>query len=226
MPSDTPGSGTIPTDAGAATSRRVPTSLRGTIPARAGSSRPVRARSPPSWDHPARAGSRIGGGPSRMMASGPFPRGRGAAQHELDRALRGGTIPARAGSSAGSSTQSMAGRDHPARAGSRRRQPRGDRRQRDHPRASGEQARTELVYEGLEGPSPRGRGAVEEDRQRVIGGGAIPARAGSSLVDLQCYAPEIQEFATFRDSDISDMASPSFLWLGWVFEMWVELGAL
>ncbi len=99
-------------------------------------------------------------------------------------------------------------------------------RRGDHPRRRGEQTVAQTTASAVPGPSPQARGAGRFAGGRAGDAGTIPAGAGSSLVDLQCYASGPQKFATCRDSDISDIASLAFAWLGRVFKARAEAAAV
>ncbi len=152
----------------------------GTIPAGAGSSDGWYVTTHRARDHPRGCGEQIVPYSWRLGEAGPSPRVRGAVPCRRRPCRRSGTIPAGAGSSAGV----RHGLGHVG----------------DHPRGCGEQAQRLAGLDGVQGPSPRVRGAVGVELRsppeggpsprvrgagwpsRLLAGGAgtIPAGAGSS----------------------------------------------
>ncbi len=111
-----------------------------------------------------------------------FPRRRG--EHHGKRAEfdSSGVIPAGAGSIA-------PGRSQPRSAGG-------------HPRGRGEHADQDDKGQGMEGSSPRARGASQRSRHKRSISGVIPAGAGSMLLDLGLYALGVPFSSTFTETGI------------------------
>ncbi len=163
----------------------------GAIPAGAGSSGARPAAIARSRGHPRWRGEQIWNNPAAPEELGPSPLARGAESRCSKPSRSAGAIPAGAGSSRTSQRSSSSCRGHP--------------------RWRGEQSSSAVFHGRWRGPSPLARGAGRRPLSCAFTVGAIPAGAGSSLVDLRCYAPVSREFARFRDSDISDIMSLPFL---------------
>ena len=139
-------------------------SRRGLIPARAGTTR-NRARSRPMrWAHPRSRGDHYepAGIVHRDEGSSPLARG------PLPRGVSGfpfaGLIPARAGT-----TPTRQKTHHGIGA---------------HPRSRGDHLYRPAVYRGLGGSSPLARGPRSEGPSRSTEAGLIPARAGTTAMQL------------------------------------------
>ncbi|SIO88737.1 Putative membrane protein, clustering with ActP [Nocardiopsis sp. JB363] len=148
----------------------------GSIPACAGSSWWEPSACPVARVHPRVRGEQVGQGLAPADVGGPSPRARGAGGDDGGRATSAGSIPACAGSRFGP-----------------RPWPRG---RWVHPRVRGEQANSSAQGMHQMGPSPRARGAGPVPRGAQLGGGSIPACAGSSLADLQLHPENRLESAT------------------------------
>ncbi len=141
-PSDR-GGGPSPRVRGADEKAGGPLLSRGTIPAGAGSRKFVATVPSMRRDHPRGCGEQSPSAMALTLASGPSPRVRGAVEGERAGAAVVGTIPAGAGSRSRSAPRrSSAG---------------------DHPRGCGEQRRLMGMEVAAEGPSPRVRGAVDDE---------------------------------------------------------------
>ena len=133
---------------------------QGIIPACAGSTYGISPILSPVWDHPRVRGEHRGASRSGPSWKGSSPRARGARHAPTRQGRPGGIIPACAGSTMRST--------RPARMS------------RDHPRVRGEHYMLVDQAEGKPGSSPRARGAPTRRRRRRVGGGIIPACAGST----------------------------------------------
>ncbi len=138
----------------------------GLIPARAGSTTPRSAGCRCTWAHPRACGEHEPVGGDGRIHQGSSPRVRGALAVGVADDGVAGLIPARAGSTSPRSPLSPT--------------------PRAHPRACGEHPPTDAFVVGSAGSSPRVRGAQPISSEPCARSGLIPARAGSTLVDLQC----------------------------------------
>ena len=130
------------------------------IPARAGNTHLPKGPGFPGPVHPRAGGEHMRRHTNCRRGHGSSPRGRGTRQGASYRCLWRWFIPARAGNT------------DPA--------PRGGPPASVHPRAGGEHAADDVVWDGADGSSPRGRGTREEDGRRVRLHRFIPARAGNT----------------------------------------------
>ena len=133
----------------------------GIIPAYAGSTLPSRSRSTQRRDHPRVCGEHNGITPWGVPLPGSSPRMRGAQEDADSGMYESGIIPAYAGSTV--------------------HQRRRHRPRRDHPRVCGEHLQGQLELHGVQGSSPRMRGALGVSVMRPLQARIIPAYAGSTL---------------------------------------------
>ena len=173
-------SGLFPRARGAAgrsgRARRVP----GSILAGAGSRPRDHPPDRPPWDYPRGRGEQTVTPPAEAEAVGPFPRARGAGRPAQAEPAGVGAIPAGAGSRDADLRTEGPGGDHPAGAGSRCSQSAAVCGRWVHSRGCGEQLWSYRSRLQCPGPAPRARGAERQVRQRDLGGGTIPAGAGTS----------------------------------------------
>ncbi len=155
----------------------------GTIFAYAGSSSAWPCGGRRGRDHPRKCGEQADLTDFLVGTGGSSPRVRGAEWRGGNGFASTGTIPARAGSSGSALT--------------------GSGRRRGRPRAGGEQSSSSTSCACCRGPSPRARGAGHRLLQGGRQLGAIPACAGSRLVDLQVFYCRELISGTFVDSGIT-----------------------
>ena len=134
--------------------------LEGLIPARAGSTRQPNRGDTSGRAHPRAGGEHLEDGVLSLLGEGSSPRGRGAPPPEQPTTAGRGLIPARAGSTQAYSPPL--------------------RQYRAHPRAGGEHPLVVSAVQLRQGSSPRGRGARPVSGLKMMSGGLIPARAGST----------------------------------------------
>ena len=135
----------------------------GIIPAYAGSTRSSRAPVCSLRDHPRVCGEHMERSNNSELRAGSSPRMRGALCRGRSLSKRTGIIPAYTGST-NRVTISMSS-------------------VRDHPRICGEHSRRTYRGGAPRGSSPRMRGAHAAHRDGRLGGGIIPAYAGSTITD-------------------------------------------
>ena len=141
----------------------------GLIPARAGSTRVCRASWCRAWAHPRSRGEHVHGDVLVAVDPGSSPLARGARHRRRAQQGEGGLIPARAGSTG------------TTRSGSSSRWA--------HPRSRGEHALDRSTHWAPYGSSPLARGAHRRARPARQPRGLIPARAGSTGLQVHDQGP-------------------------------------
>ncbi len=154
-------------------------------PARAGTTRSAATSRGVKRDHPRTRGDHGETQRHAAAARGPPPHARGPRPDEVPALGGNGTTPARAGTTAPDTSPGPGLRDHPRTRG-------------DH----------ELFLRGTtrrRGPPPHARGPPGDAGDGAAGPGTTPARAGTTVRDLQLYVAEGLFLLTSRGTDISPL---------------------
>ena len=160
------GRGPSPRGRGSPRPGRCRTRAQGSIPAWAGKPCDCRWPAGSCRVHPRVGGEAEGVVPNSMSESGPSPRGRGSLAVEVSDPGKLGSIPAWAGKPGTRSRPRPCGRVHP--------------------RVGGEARSHSADRHAGHGPSPRGRGSLVDELDRVLGSGSIPAWAGKPPPVRRC----------------------------------------
>ena len=159
-----PPAGSSPHTRGAPDDERRAVGGQRIIPAYAGSTAPA----PPLWrpwpDHPRIRGEHVARSSSAAELMGSSPHTRGALPARSGDGPPSRIIPAYAGSTPDRGAESGSGRDHP--------------------RIRGEHTSPAASRASATGSSPHTRGAQDRGQVEVVGGGIIPAYAGSTMATM------------------------------------------